>query len=231
MFYFTVFSANNNREVEDFFEIVQIFNKEIVLISFDIVNNLYEITLDVKSFGYEKYIPKSVKDSYENYYALKKYFERSSIEEYIEDYKNIYISDDYEFTKIYIYARNLKNNELFNMDGTKKNILKIAPTIKEKSEIRIWNQQFKQYLKTDYPRFLKYCLSRGNWEVSFNPNVFEKENKLEILQNYYFNNNESNEENYIDSDDEIIEENEDRDECIDRDEYYDELEEMEIELF
>ena len=228
MFYFAVFSSDNEQEIKDFFNVIQIFNEEIILISYDIVIRIYEVTVDIKTFGYEKYLPNSIKKSYEKYNTLKKYFERSSNEEYIEDYENIYISDNYNFSKIYIFAKNLINNEFFNMNGFKKRVLEIAPTIKEKSEIRIWNQQFKQYFKTNYQKFLNYCVNRSYWEISFkNPIKFEFNRELEILNIIDYVQNEEEDLDYSDYEDE---EEYDYYDYHD-DDYYNEMEEIGIDNY
>lgn len=225
MFYFAIFAAYNNEEVKNFFDVIQIFNEDIVLISYDKLINIYEVIIDIKTLGYDKIVSQVEKRNYEKINELKKYFDRISIEEYIEDYKNIYISDNSEFSKFYIYARNLKHNECFKFNNTTKRILEIVSTIKENSDLRIWNQQFKQYFKTDYLKFLNYCLNRGHWEISFkDPIVFEEDDELEILQFYYFNNNYEEEE-YYDDDDEDYENYYDN-----YDEYYDEMEEAEVDI-
>ena len=225
MFYFAVFAAYKDEEVKSFFNVIQIFNEEIVLISYDKIIDIYEIIIDIKAFGYDKIISQSEKRQYEKFDELKKYFDRITIEEYVDDYKNIYISDDYEFSKFYVYARNLKHNECFKFNIVMKRILEIVPTLKEKGDFRIWNQQFKQYFKSDYSKFLKYCLNRNSWEISFkDPIVFEENKELEILQFYHFNNNCEEEEFYYDDDEE--------------DEYYDiynyfcnEMEEVGIDIY
>lgn len=225
MFYFAIFAAYNNEEVKNFFDVIQIFNEDIVLISYDKLINIYEVIIDIKTLGYDKIVSQVEKRNYEKINELKKYFDRISIEEYVDDYKNIYISDDYEFSKFYVYARNLKHNECFKFNIVMKRILEIVPTLKEKSDLRIWNQQFKQYFKSDYSKFLKYCLNRNSWEISFkDPIVFEENKELEILQFYHYNNNCEEEEFYYDDDEE--------------DEYYDiynyfcnEMEEVGIDIY
>lgn len=226
MFYFAVFSSDNEKEIKDFFNVIQIFNEEIILISYDVMVKVYEVTVDIKSFGYEKYVSESMKKSYEKYNTLKKYFERCSNEEYIEDYENIYISDNNNFSKIYIYAKNLKNNEFFNLNGIKKRVLEIAPTIIERSEIRIWNQQFKQYFKTEYHKFLIYCIDRTHWEISFtNPVEFEFNKELEILNIVDYVPDEEEDSDYSEYDDE-----EDYYDFHD-DDYYNEMEEAGIDNY
>ena len=158
-----------------------------------------------------------------------------TVEEYIEDYKNIYISDNDEFSKFYIYARNLKHNECFKFNGMTKRILEIVPTLEEKRELRIWNQQFKQYFKTDYSKFLKYCLNRNNWEISFkDPIIFEEDKELEILQFYNFKYQNNNRDIFYDYGDIDYEEedyyDDDNEENGDYD-FYDELEEAGIDIY
>ena len=43
-----------------------------------------------------------------------KYFNRISLEEYIEEYKNIYSSDVYYPLNLYIFAKN-KKNDIINL--------------------------------------------------------------------------------------------------------------------
>lgn len=182
MFYFAIFSSDSEKEIKDLFNVIQIFNEELILISYNTVTKYYEVTVDIKIFGYERYLPESIKNSYKKYDILKKYFGRSSIEEYLEDYENIYDSDTYNFPKIYIYARNLINNEFFNLNSIKRHVLEIAKTIKEKREIRIWNKQFIRYFKTNYQKFLYYCIDRTYWENDYTDSVeFEFNKELEIL--------------------------------------------------
>ena len=226
MFYFAVFTAYNDDEVRDFFNIIQIFNEEIVLISYNKLIDIYEVTLDIKEFGYDKFITQVEKRYYRKINELKKYFDRMTIEEYVEDYKNIYNSDDDDFTKFYIYARNLKHNECFKFNGVSKRILEIVQTLEEKSDLRIWNQQFKQYFKTDYSKFLNYCLNRSSWEVSFKkPIKFEYDRELEILQEYEIDYKDDRE-----YEDDLDYEEEDGDYNF-YDDYYDEMEEVGVDIY
>lgn len=223
MFYFAVFAAYKDEEIKSFFNVIQTFNEEIVLISFDKLINIYEVIIDIKTFGYDKLISQTEKRHYEKNNELQKYFDRITVEEYIEDYKNIYISDNDEFSKFYIYAKNLKYNVFFEFNNITKRILDIVTTLEEKGDLRIWNQQFKQYFKTDYSKFLNYCLNRDSWEVSFkDPIVFEEDNELEILQFYYFNNYE--EKYYYDDD------NEENEYYDIYDDFYDEMEEAGVNI-
>lgn len=239
MFYFAVFATYKDEEVKDFFNVIQMFNEEIILISYDKLIDIYEVVIDVKIFGYDKFISQEEKRHYEKNNELQKYFDRITVEEYIEDYKNIYISDNDEFSKFYIYARNLKHNECFKFNGMTKRILEIVPTLEEKRELRIWNQQFKQYFKTDYSKFLKYCLNRNNWEISFkDPIIFEEDKELEILQFYNFKYQNNNKEIFYDYSDINYEEedyyDDDNEENWDYDfydDYYDGMEEAGIDIY
>ena len=105
------------------------------------------------------------------------------------------------------------------MNCFKKRVLEIAPIIKEKSEIRIWNQQFKQYFKTNYQKFLNYCVNKSHLEISFkNPIKFEFNRELEILNIVDYVPNEEEDSDYLDYD-------------YHDDDYYNEMEEMGIDNY
>lgn len=222
MLYSVFFCSDVKNDVEKLYNVIRIFNNEIILISFDTINKTYEIIIDIKFSDNDNDILKEMKRCY-----AEEHFNMYSVENYIENYTNIYVSDSYNFSKIYIYARNAMNKNHFDLNDMKKNILDIAKTVKEKSEIRIWNQQFKQYFKQDYSKFLNYCIDRTHWEVDFNITcVFEGENELEILKTSKFDFNEDElcyNIKYTDEDEYYNEiEYQDEDGYSDEDEYSDE---------
>ena len=242
MLHIAFFCSNVKDDVEKFFNVIRIFNNEIILISYDTINKFYEVIMDINNSENDNNIFNEMKRCY-----AYEHFNMYAVENYIKDYTKIYISDKYVFSKIYIYAKNTINNDYFNLDDIKKRVLEIAKTVEEKFEIRIWNQQFKQYFKRDYSKFLDYCIDRSHWEVDFqNPNVFEGDKELGILKTSKFDFNEC-ELNYnikYTDDDEYYNENEypyedensdDEDsfsyEDLDNDDFYDEYEEAGIDNY
>lgn len=169
-------------EKSEFFDIIKLFSNEIVLISYDKYSESYEVIIDIPKFGYGMFMSNKVKLSYLYYIQLMKYFNRISIEEYIEEYKNIYNSDVHYPLNLYIYAKNKMNNSNFTLNKTTIEVLETVIKIEDKSENRIWNQQFLQYFKHDYSEFYKYCLNRDSWTVSYkNFSQYSEEKELEIV--------------------------------------------------
>ena len=181
MFFFGSFYVES--EKMDFYNVLKLFSDETVLISYNNFSESYELIIDIPHFGYDKFISTKIKLSYKYYTILMKYFNRISLEEYIEEYKNIYSSDVYYPLNLYIFAKNKKNNANFKLDKITKEILEVVPNIKDKSENRIWNQQFLQYFKHDYSEFYNYCLNRNSWTVSFkNFSHYMEEEELEAVE-------------------------------------------------
>ncbi len=96
---------------------------------------------------------------------------------------NIYNSDVNYPLNLYVYAKNKMNNSNFTLNKTTIEVLETVIKIKNKSENRIWNQQFLQYFKHDYSEFYKYCLNRDSWTISYkNFSQFSEEKELEAVE-------------------------------------------------
>ena len=181
MFFFSSFYVDS--EKTEFFNIVKLFSNEIILISYNRYTESYEIIIDIPIFGYNIFIPTKIKLSYLFYTPLMRYFNRISIEEYIEEYKNIYSSDVCYPLNLFVYAKNKINNSKFELNKTTREVLETVLNVVDKSENRIWNQQFLQYFKHDYSEFYKYCLNRDSWTVEFkNFSHYMEEEELEAVE-------------------------------------------------
>lgn len=235
MFFFTVFHVE---EFDMMYDVINTLPDDVVLISYDRQNKVYELTIDIKELGYGKYVRREDFDIYRSdaqLDAIYRYFTRISIEEYIEEYTKIYVSDKKEFPKMFIYAKNKIMCVPFVLFAHHKTVLRMASTIQDNDcygSPRQWNQQFKQYFKGKYIKFVEeYCLDRGHFEVTFERNVFQGQDELEVfglLHNQTYDEQEE-EEIYTDEEDDW----DDWDDAEEEgpDDFYDEYDEAEVDLY
>ena len=231
MFFFAVFHVE---EFDMLYSVINTLPDEVVLISYDRTNKVYELTIDIKELGYGKCVRRGDFASYRSdaqLSAIYTYFTRISVKEYINEYTKIYVSDKKGFPKMYIYAKNKMSCVPFVLFANHKTVLRMASSIDEYDcygSPRVWNQQFKQYLKTDYFKFAEvYCLDRSYREVSFKPIVFQGQGELEVFRLLQNQDHEEQEE------EEVYEEEEDWESENGEegwDEIYDEYEEAEVDF-
>lgn len=232
MFFFTVFHVE---EFDMMYDVINTLPDDVVLISYDRQNKVYELTIDIKELGYGKYVRRenfAVYRSDAQLDAIYRYFTRISIEEYIEEYTKIYVSDKKGFPKIYIYAKNKIMCVPFVLFAHHKTVLRMASTIQDNDcygSPRQWNQQFKQYLKSNFIKFVEeYCLDRGHFEVTFERNVFQGQDELEVFRLLREQiDDEQEEEEVYEEEEESERENEEEG----LDDFYDEYDEAEVDLF
>ena len=231
MFFFTVFHVE---EFDMLYDVICALPDDVVLISYDRTNRVYELTIDIKELGYGRCVRERDFAAYRpsaQLLAIYKYFTRISVEEYIDDYTKIYVSDEKDFPKMYIYAKNKAESVPFVLFGHHYSVLRMASSIDEYDcygTPRVWNQQFKQYFKTNYFKFVEeYCPNRGHWEVTFEPNVFQGQDELEVFR---LLRNQVNDEREEEEAREEEEEWESDDEVEGSDDFYDEYDEAEIDF-
>ena len=231
MFFFTVFHVE---EFDMLYDVICALPDDVVLISYDRTNRVYELTIDIKELGYGKCVRERDFAAYRptaQLLAIYKYFTRISVEEYIDDYTKIYVSDEKDFPKMYIYAKNKAESVPFVLFGHHYSVLRMASSIDEYDcygTPRVWNQQFKQYFKTNYFKFVEeYCPNRSHREVTFEPNVFQGQDELEVFR---LLRNQVNDEREEEEEHEEEEDWESEDEVEGSDDFYDEYDEAEIDF-
>ena len=231
MFFFTVFHVE---EFDMLYDVICALPDDVVLISYDRTNRVYELTIDIKELGYGKCVRERDFAAYRptaQLLAIYKYFTRISVEEYIDDYTKIYVSDEKDFPKMYIYAKNKAESVPFVLFGHHYSVLRMASSIDEYDcygTPRVWNQQFKQYFKTNYFKFVEeYCPNRGHREVTFEPNVFQGQDELEVFR---LLRNQVNDEREEEEEHEEEEDWESEDEVEGSDDFYDEYDEAEVDF-
>ena len=231
MFFLAVFHVE---EFDMLYSVINTLPDNVVLISYDRTNKVYELTIDIEELGYGRCVRRGDFASYRSdaqLSAIYTYFSRISVQEYIDEYTKIYVSDKKGFPKMYIYAKNKKESVPFVLFAHHVSVLRMASTIQDHDcygTPRVWNQQFKQYFKVDYYKFAEeYCVNRGYREVTFEKNEFQGQDELEVfglLQNQVHDEWEEEEVFEVEDDRESDDEDEGWDEI------YDEYDEAEVEF-
>lgn len=231
MFFLAIFHVE---EFDMLYNVINTLPDDVVLISYNRTDKVYELTIDIKELGYGRCVHRGDFASYRSDAQLSviyTYFSRISVQEYIDEYTKIYVSDKKDFPKMYIYAKNKEMPVPFVLFAHHKSVLRMVSSIDEYDcygTPRVWNQQFKQYLKTNYFKFVEeYCVDRSHREVTFVPNVFQGQDELEVfelLHNQIYDDQEE---------EEVYDEEEDwesDDEVEGQDDFYDEYDEAEVDL-
>ena len=161
MYYICCVPFNKKNE---FIELIKYYSQNVIMISYNRIDKNYEAMFD---FDMSNEIIKFMVNIRVNNQNIDFTMFKLYTEDYVREYQTIYTSDNECPMILYIFAKNNLNDDFNTNRNAIIEIIDIVLLLKEGSEYRIWNQQFKYNFKYKYHKFINYCLNRNHWSISF----------------------------------------------------------------
>ena len=172
MFFGFYFFDDNREEMELLKQIIKIFDKNIVILSYITTGN-YEIIIEKKISDYENNDYIETENIYKYFPELTNWKDWNIIR-HIPDVEMMQIKVELEQNcvnkynhRLYIYSdfHPIKQKFIFN-DQIEKimELVKMFNYSENISEIKKWNKKFLKYNFFDYSAFITYCLTEYRYE-------------------------------------------------------------------